>query len=144
MPARDRHHARVRRALEKDGWAITHDPLHLRWGPRDLYVDLGAEQLLAAERGALKIAVEVKMFAGTSAIEDLQHALGQFVMYHDVLARLEADRVLYLAVANDIRDELFDEPLGRLLLENDRVRLLVFDPTKEVITSWTPSPPTAT
>lgn len=143
MPVRDRHHARVRAALEKDGWTITHDPLHLRWGPRDLYVDLGAEQLVAAERGALKIAVEIKMFSGTSAVEDLQQALGQFVMYHDVLARLEADRTLYLAVAVDVRDELFDEPLGRLLLENSRLRLLVFNPTTEVITSWTPSPPTA-
>jgi hypothetical protein len=107
-------------------------------------VDLGAEQLLAAERGAQKIAVEIKMFSGLSAVEDLQQALGQFVMYHDVLARLEADRVLYLAIAVDVREELFEEPLGKLLLENSRLRLLVFDPTTEVIASWTPSPPTAT
>lgn len=144
MSARDRHHARVRRALEKDGWSVTHDPLHLRWGTRDLYVDLGAEQLLAAERGKVKIAVEVKTFSGASAVEDLQHALGQFVMYHDVLARLEGDRVLYLAIAADVREELFEEPLGALLLENSRLRLLVFNPATEVITAWTPSPPIAT
>ena len=144
MPARDRHHARVRCALEKDGWTVTHDPLHLRWGKRDLYVDLGAEQLLAAERGAVRIAVEIKMFSGASAVEDLQQALGQFVMYQDVLARREPGRVLYLAIALDVREELFEEPLGTLLLENSRLRLLVFDPTTEVITSWTPAPPTAT
>jgi XisH protein len=144
MPARDRHHAKVRRALERDGWTVTHDPLHLRWGPRDLYVDLGAEQLLAAERGTQKIAVEIKMFSGTSPVEDLQHALGQFVMYSDVLAQVEVGRVLYLAIAIDVREELFEEPLGKLLLDNSRLRLLVFDPTTEVIDSWTPSPPTAT
>jgi len=134
----------VRRALEKDGWSVTHDPLHLRWGTRDHYVDLGAEQLLAAERGKVKIAVEVKTFSGASAVEDLQHALGRFVMYHDVLARLEGDRVLYLAIAVEVREELFEEPLGALLLENSRLRLLVFNSTTEVITAWTPSPPTAT
>ncbi len=29
MPARDIHHDAVRNALVKDGWAITHDPLHV-------------------------------------------------------------------------------------------------------------------
>jgi len=60
MPARDRYHDQVRNALVKDGWVITHDPLRLTWGLKDMYVDLGAEQLLAAEKGTRKIAVEVK------------------------------------------------------------------------------------
>ena len=30
--------------------AITHDPLRLSWGGKDLYVNLGAERLLAAEK----------------------------------------------------------------------------------------------
>ena len=48
MPARGLYHAQVRAALTKDGWTITDDPLHLRWGKKDLYVDLGAERLLTA------------------------------------------------------------------------------------------------
>ncbi len=43
----------MRRALERDGWTITHDPLRLRWGAKDLYVDLGAEQILAAEKASV-------------------------------------------------------------------------------------------
>jgi hypothetical protein len=54
MPAKDRYHKAVRHALESDGWTITADPLTLRVGTRDLYVDLGAEKLLAAERGSEK------------------------------------------------------------------------------------------
>ena len=50
MPARDLYHDVVRNALSKDGWAITHDPYRLPWGRKDLYVDLGAEKLLAAEK----------------------------------------------------------------------------------------------
>ncbi len=51
MPVRDIYHDAVRRALIKDGWTITHDPLRLDWGGKDMYVDLGAERLLAAEKG---------------------------------------------------------------------------------------------
>ena len=39
----------MRNALVHDGWTITHDPLHLRWGTKDMYVDLGAERFLGAE-----------------------------------------------------------------------------------------------
>ena len=41
MPARNIYHDSVRSALQKDGWLITHDPLRLSWGGKDLYVDLG-------------------------------------------------------------------------------------------------------
>ncbi|MFN8445722.1 MAG: element excision factor XisH family protein [Caldilineaceae bacterium] len=51
MAARDIYHQHVRDALEKDGWKITHDPLHLQWGRRDMYVDLAGEELVAAEKG---------------------------------------------------------------------------------------------
>ncbi|WP_437954870.1 element excision factor XisH family protein [Sorangium sp. So ce119] len=86
MPARDHHHDQVRQALVKDGWTITHDPLRLRWGQRDMFVDLGAQQLLAAEKSERKIAVEIESFAGPSLIDDLEKAIGQFVLYRDVLA----------------------------------------------------------
>lgn len=28
MPRKDKYHDQVKRALEKDGWTISHDPLH--------------------------------------------------------------------------------------------------------------------
>lgn len=138
MPARDIYHDRVRNALVKDGWTITHDPLALKWGTTDLYVDLGAERLLAAEKANQRIAVEIKSFVGHSEIEDLKNALGQFVLYHDVLSRVEPDRRLYLAVRESTFDSLFDEPVGKLLLENERIRLIVFDPQAEVVVRWIP------
>ncbi|MBI2807952.1 MAG: hypothetical protein HYX68_23455 [Planctomycetes bacterium] len=66
MPARDLYHQAVKNALVKDGWTITHDPFHLPSAGKHLYVDLGAEQLLGAERAAEKIAVEIKSFLGSS------------------------------------------------------------------------------
>ena len=68
MPRKGLIHEAVKIALIKDGWNITHDPLFIEYGNEDMYVDLGAERLLAAERGAEKIAVEVKSFVGASTL----------------------------------------------------------------------------
>ncbi|MEA5497145.1 element excision factor XisH family protein [Limnoraphis robusta Tam1] len=87
MPALDLYHNAVKTALIKENWTITHEPLHLRWGTKDMYVDLGAKQLLAAELEDRKIAVEIKSFMGYSDIEDLRNAVGQFVMYRAVLLK---------------------------------------------------------
>ncbi len=138
MPAKDIYHDTVKRALIKDGWTITHDPLRLQWGSKDMYVDLGAERLVAAEKAGRRIAVEVKSFIGPSEIEDLKDALGQFVLYRTVMAKTEPDRELYIAVRDAIYAELFEEPIGNLLVETEQIGLAVFDPEKEVIVKWIP------
>ncbi len=48
-----------------------------------MYIDLGAEKLLAAEKNGHKIAVEIKSFLGSSALSEFHLALGQFL--HDLL-----------------------------------------------------------
>lgn len=138
MRSRDIYHNTVKNALLKDGWTITHDPLRLEWGKKDLYVDLGAEQLIAAENAERKIAVEIKSFVGRSDIDDLEKALGQYILYYDILSEREPERVLYVAIRNAVYTDLFQEPIGKLLLNKGRVKLIVFDPHTEVILKWIP------
>jgi XisH protein len=128
MPARDRYHDQVKNALIKDGWTITDDPLHVKWGKKDMYVDLGAEQILGAEKGEQKIAVEVKSFLSHSEMADLEQAVGQYTIYHEVLLRAEPGRALFLAIDEETYDNLFKEPIGELLLESRHIHLIVFDP----------------
>ena len=136
MPAKDIYHDTVRTALEKDGWKITHDPLVIRWGKRDLYIDLGAEKLIAAERDNQKIAIEIKSFVSKSPIDDLEKALGQYILYYDLLIKLQPERLLYLAIHQEAYVEVFEDPIGQVLLENERIKLLVFDVIEEVILKW--------
>jgi len=133
MPARDFYYETVKKALTTDGWRITHDPLRLSWGGKDLYVDLGAERLLAAEKAERQIAVEIKSFAGMSQMNDLEKAIEQYIVYQAILAEREPQRELYLAVPRDIMRDLFEEPLGKLLLGKHLVRVFGFDTQKEVI-----------
>ncbi|KYC35964.1 fatty-acid synthase [Scytonema hofmannii PCC 7110] len=138
MPARDIYHDAVKNALLKDGWTITDDPLHLKWGQKDMYVDLGAQRLLAAEQGNKKIAVEIKSFVSPSEMEDLKSAIGGFVTYRAVIRRLEPERTLYLAVRDNIFTALFEEPIGKLLIESENLYLVVFNPDSETIVQWIP------
>lgn len=138
MSARDRYHAAVRAALIKEGWTITHDPFTLDYAGEDLYVDLGAERLLAAEREEQRIAVEIKSFIGHSRMADLQKALGQYILYRDVLEEIEPMRALYLAVPEDAAISIFDAPIGQLLLEKQRPLIIAFDPNTAEITRWIP------
>ena len=62
MPARDAFHDAVRHALEKDGWTITHDPFPIRAEFGQMYIDLGAEKVLAAEREGQKIALKLIVY----------------------------------------------------------------------------------
>lgn len=138
MPAKDLFHASLKNALIKAGWTITHDPYTLTFGPRDVFVDLGAERVLAAEKGNEKIAVEVKSFRGASEIRDLENAVGQYVFYRALLTRFEPERKLYLAVPETVFVNTMNEPIARPVLEDLAIALIAFDPQQEVIITWTP------
>ena len=136
MPAKDIYHNTVRTALEKDGWTITNDPLTLEIGDRSLFVDLGAEKILAAEKQGRKIAVEVKSFLSISPVHDLEEALGQYIVYEDILELSEPERNIYLAVREEVYLDIFSEPLGQVLLRKKRLKLIVFDSSREIIIRW--------
>jgi hypothetical protein len=136
MPRKDTYHDVVRNALLAEGWNITHDPYPLKFGEEDLYVDLGAEAPLAAEKEGRKIAVEVKTFLGRSPMTELERALGQFTLYRFLLQRKEPDRALYLAVTETVYDARFDTADARDLVRDLAIRFLIFDLSAERILRW--------
>jgi hypothetical protein len=138
MATRDLYHYQVRRALEKDGWTITHDPFYLYMGQKRLSADMGAERLLSAEKGVRKIVVEVKSFVGKSDVNDLEQALGQFILYRQIMDENEIERELFLAVPNRTFKGIFQIPLGMMVLKNRTLNLIVFDEKREVIMQWIP------
>lgn len=106
MPAKDKYHNAVKTGLEKEGWTITDDPLHIPFDETNLYIDIGAEKLFAAERKGEKIAVEVKSFSSISVLFDFHLAVGQFINYR-------------VAV-----------------VEREHLKIIVYDALSEVITEW--------
>jgi hypothetical protein len=136
MPAQDSIHDAVVHALEKDGWTISDDPFTLEFGGLYLFVDLGAERTVVADRGAERIAVEVKSFPSKSKVADLQQAVGQYAVYRAVLREVEPERTLYLAVSTDAYEQVFAQPTGELVREDLGIHLVVIDVGSEEVVSW--------
>jgi hypothetical protein len=136
MPAKDRFHQAVRHALEKEGWIVTHDPLHIELPDIEVYIDLGADRLLAAERESQKIAIEIKTFLGTSTLFEFHLAVGQFINYRFLLNKVEPDRTLYLAVPVETYETFFRRETVREMTQAYGLKIAVYNPDLEAIDQW--------
>ncbi len=137
MPAKNIYHDGVIQALIADGWTITHDPLKLSYGGKDLFVDLGAErQSIAAERQGQRIAVEVQSFLGASPVRDLQEAVGQYEVYRAVLAKTEPDRIPFLAVPKRVHAGILSDTFGKMIVSSLELKLLIFDEHQARVVLW--------
>jgi XisH protein len=136
MSAKDLFHDAVKIGLQKENWIITDDPLSLKFGDTRIYINLGAEKILGAERGEEKIAVEIKTFASASVVFDFHLAIGQFINYQVALENKDPMRLLYLAVPQEIHNSFFQSLLARAVIDKYQIRLLIYDPENEVIIEW--------
>ena len=135
--AKDFFHAHVRKALEADGWTITHDPFRVEFEGDEYEMDLGAERLIAAEKGKEKIVVEVKSFLQTSIVYQFHDALGKYMNYLVGLQLTgETERKLFMALPNQAWLRISEMPLLMASLETYQVKLIVFDAYKSEILSW--------
>jgi hypothetical protein len=136
MPQYDLYHNTVKNALAKDGWIVTDDPFVIEFKGLRLYADLGAEKLLAAEKSERKIVVEVKVFNSPSLITELEKAVGQYGIYRTFLKRINPERQLYLAVAQDIYQDFFLRPAIQEIIADHQISLLIFEPSSEEVIQW--------
>ncbi len=136
MSRRDTYHPIVKRALIREGWTISHDPYTFFKADPELSTDLGAERTLSAERGTEKIVVEIKSFLDDSQIVELEKALGQYYIYERLLQRYDPERTLYLAVPIHAWRDIFQRQVGRMILEEFNLRLLVYSLSEKEDLLW--------
>jgi hypothetical protein len=133
MPAKDRYHDTVARALTKEGWNVTDEQVKLMLANRRLYVDIRAVKA----NEILSILVEVKGFENApSQVEYLADAVGKYVLYSSILNDLNSDERLYLAVPELAYNGILSEKLGQSVIKKAEIRLIVFDPEREEIVQW--------
>lgn len=135
--AKDLYHENCKKALQKDGWEITDDPLDLTIGGVELFADLGAERIIAARKGTQKIAVEIKSFVGQSPVSEFHKALGQYENYKLSLEELEPERKICLAIPQEAWENFFQREFIKKAIQRHQIEILVFDPQLEIITLWT-------
>lgn len=147
MPRRDTIHHVVKKAIIKSGWDITDDPYVISYGERFLFVDLGAEKLqtfkqtknstiIGAKQGEKKIVIEIKEFRSPSPIVDLEQAIGQYILYQLLLKQVDPQREIYLAITTQVYQEIFYEAIGKLVIQELNLKLIIVDLLREEIQEW--------
>lgn len=136
MPAKDLYHDSVKTALIKDGWIITADPYFIKYEDAELYADLAAEKPLAAERQGQKIVVEIKSFVGKSLMYDFHSALGQYIVYRNLIQLTEPEYRLYLAIDNTVYEEFFQRKSIQTIVNQNQVLLVIVDVKNQEIRQW--------
>lgn len=136
MPARDVYHDVVKNALIKDGWTITADPYKILYKDAELFADLAAEKPIAAEQNGRKIIVEIKSFLSPSPMRDFEIALGQYILYRNLVALTEPEYQVYLAIKESICENFFKRDSIQEIFKINQVLLVVFNIEKEVILQW--------
>lgn len=135
MPAKDRYHDTVVRALVKAGWSIVDEQVKVEIARRRLWIDIHAQQ----SDLQLAILVEVKGFENSpSPIEELAKAVGQYLIYQTALSAVDIKFPLYLAVPQSAYQGILSEPIGQSIVKQIDMRLLIFDPIQEEIIQWIP------
>lgn len=138
MAAKDIYHDAVRKALENEGWEITHDPYRVLALGREAQIDLGAKKsLLGAEKDNQRIAVEIKSFINPSFVYDFHLALGQYLNYLLLLEEQDPERTLFLAITEKTFEAQFHHAAVQRAIKKYQIKLLVFDEHQNTIKLWT-------
>ncbi|MBE9093192.1 XisH family protein [Tychonema sp. LEGE 07203] len=136
MPAKDIYHNEVKNALLKDGWTITADPYFIKYEDAELYADLAAEKPIAAQRQEQKIVVEIKSFVGRSLMYDFHGALGQYMVYRNLIQLTDPEYKLYLAIDDVVYTNFFQRKSIQLITNENKLLLMVVEMEKEEILQW--------
>jgi hypothetical protein len=71
-----------------------------------------------------------------SAIYEFHLAIGQYRNYSLALSKEDPERVLYLAIPEDVYDQFFILQFVQEALVYNKVNYLVYDAQQEVIVRW--------
>jgi hypothetical protein len=130
------YHEAVKNALIKDGWTILADSYFLQYEDAQLYADLLAEKTLLAQQNNRTIVVEIKSFINPSPMRDFELALGQYIVYRDILDLSEKYYAIYLAVKDTVFESFFQRKSVTAIVKRHQVEFIVFNDEKEEIVSW--------
>lgn len=119
----------VQAALVSDGWTVKKGAITIIKGNYQFFIDV------SAEKDGQKVAIEVKSFLN-NFVYDWHLALGQYLTYNALLFKLDPDRVLYLAVPEDIYTEHFQSAPFQEFVVLYSINLFIFSQDANRVIAW--------
>jgi hypothetical protein len=137
VPALDQCHPQVVHALEKAGWRVVFAPYVIHVDDKRAFADM---ILSKGTNGTSEqmIVLEVKCFpAGRAFTHELYNALGQYLVYREMMRLDNAVVPLFLSIPIEVFNSDFDTIVMETIRSN-QIRLLVINLEKEEIDRWIP------
>lgn len=134
MPARDKIHEAVIRALEKQGWRVLHDPFVISIDKKSLFIDL---MIRHVETQRIML-VEIKTFDDRSQITALASAIGKYMIYqHAMVSEGNSEIPLVLAIPESVFDGIFSTQWVKSLVGKIGIELVIVAMETEEVVQWT-------
>lgn len=108
----------------------------MKYEDAELYADLAAQKPIAAEREGQKIVVEIKSFIGRSLMYDFHSALGQYMVYRNLIQLTAPEYTLYLAIDDVVYTNFFQRKSIQVITKENQLLLIVVEMEKEEILQW--------
>jgi hypothetical protein len=102
----------------------------------ELFADLAVEKTIASEQKELRIIVEIKSFLSPSPMRDFEIALGQYILYRNLINFTETKYQIYLAIKDSIYENFFKRNSIQDITKINQLLLIVVDMEKEKILEW--------
>lgn len=69
-------------------------------------------------------------------MRDFENALGQYILYRDILQLASKNYKIYLAIRDTVFDTFFQRKSIRAVVKLQKIEFIVFNNEKEEITLW--------
>jgi hypothetical protein len=116
MPAVDKCHPAVVRALQKAGYRVQSKPLSIRAGKHKIHIDIEARRVSNGRQSQTLLLVEVKCFPNRKSItRDLYIAVGQYTIYRAILIARKILAPLYLMIPEDVYRDMLDDTVKQAM-----------------------------
>jgi len=134
--ALDSCHEQVVNALRKAGWDVYPKIYYIETEDMVVNPDIQAQHQVNGSSRQI-IVVEVKCFEDDSKDQDeLYRAIGQYLIYRNVLQVKVISATLYLAIPTDVYQRLFLGEVVSATIHEAGVKLLLIDIDREEIVQW--------
>jgi len=80
--------------------------------------------------------VEIKSFLSPSPMRDFEIALGQYILYRNLISLTEPEYQIYLAIKDSIYENFFQRESIQDIVKINQLLLLVVEMEKEKILQW--------
>ena len=128
MPTEDVCHPQVVVALSKEGWTITGQQIYILKGRHAIFIDI------EAIKQTQQAFIEVKCFPENNISTEFYIALGQYLVYRQILSTQKPYHRLYLAIPED--NYAFFTDVQRDTFQENHVKLIIVNMRSETISQW--------